>query len=166
MTTARDDRASCNDETSPTRADNGDLLRLGPLDELLGFHLARAALTTTALFERHIGRPFSLSKVEYSMLMLILANGPLNPKRLAQTLALTPPKMTMLLDRMEGRGLVRRERSEIDRRSQNVVLTDEGEHIANRSAAAAAASETALNYRLSPAERAMLFELLGKISTR
>ncbi|WP_418318138.1 MarR family winged helix-turn-helix transcriptional regulator [Piscinibacter sakaiensis] len=142
---------------------NGEL-GLGPLGDLLGFHLARATLTTTALFERHIGKPFGLSKVEFSMLMLLLANGPLNPKRLAHALALTPPKMTMLLDRMQARELLRRERSEIDRRSQNVVLTAEGERIARGSAAAAPASEAALNGRLSRAERAMLLELLDKVA--
>lgn len=143
-----------------------DALRLGPLGDLLGYHLAHAVVATTLLFDRHIGTPFELSKVEYSMLMLILSNGPLAPKRLAQALALTAPKMSMLLDRMQARGLLRRERSEVDRRSQNVVLTAEGERIARSSAAAAASSEAALNSRLSRAERAMLVELLNKVSGR
>lgn len=98
------------------------------------------------------------------MLMLIHSNGPLNPKRLTRALALTPPKMTMLLDRMQARGLLLRERSEVDRRSQNVVLTEEGQDIAKASAAAAASSEAALNSKLSRAERAMLVELLTKVS--
>ncbi len=143
---------------------DGGNLQLGPLNDLLGYHLAHAVVATTLMFDRHIGEPFDLSKVEYSMLMLILANGPLAPKRLAQGLALTPPKMTMLLDRMQSRGLLRRERSEVDRRSQNVVLTPEGERIARSSAAAAESSEASLNNRLSRAERAMLIELLNKVS--
>ncbi len=145
---------------------NDDRLHLGPLNDLLGYHLTHAVVSTSAMFERHIGAPLSLSKVEFSMLMLILSNGPLAPKRLAQALALTPPKMTMLLDRMQSRGLLNRERSEIDRRSQNVVLTPDGERIARSSAAVAESSEASLNSRLSRAERAMLVELLSKVSGR
>ena len=64
-----------------------DTLSLGALSDVLGFHLAQAAVFTYGLFERHVGEPFALRKTEYSMLMLMLANGPLSPKRLAQALA-------------------------------------------------------------------------------
>ena len=147
------------------RAD-GDTLQLGPLSDLLGYHLAHAVVATTAMFERHIGKPLGLTKVEYSLLMLIVSNGPLSPKRLARALALTPPKMTMLLDRMQERGLLLRERSEVDRRSQNVRLTDEGKRIAISGASAAQLSERTLSERLSRAEHAMLVELLRKVSGR
>lgn len=156
--------AGSSNHGAPPKTRSADSLQAGPLDELLGFQLARATLATTELFERHIGKPFGLSKVEFSMLMLLLANGPLIPKRLAKTLALTPPKTTMLLDRMQGRDLLRRERSEVDRRSQYVVLTEQGTHIARSAAAAAPGAEAALANRLSRAERAILFELLEKVA--
>ena len=139
-------------------------LQLGPLGDLLGFHIARASVTTFALFEQHVGQPFGLRKVEYSLLLLVLANGPLSPKRLAQALALSAPNLTMLLDRLQQRGLLRRERSLLDRRSQNVVLTDDGLRIAQASAAEAAPMERALDGRLSRAEQAMLIELLSKVA--
>ena len=139
-------------------------LQLGPLGNLLGFHIARAGVTTFALFEQHVGQPFGLRKVEYSLLLLVLANGPLSPKRLAQALALSAPNLTMLLDRLQDRGLLRRERSLVDRRSQNVVLTDEGQRIAQASAAEATPMERALDDRLSLAEHAMLIELLSKVA--
>ena len=139
-------------------------LQLGPLGNLLGFHIARAGVTTFALFEQHVGQPFGLRKVEYSLLLLVLANGPLSPKRLAQALALSAPNLTMLLDRLQDRGLLRRERSLLDRRSQNVVLTDEGQRIAQASAAEATPMERALDSRLSRAEHAMLIELLCKVA--
>lgn len=139
-------------------------LTLGPLGDLLGFHIARASVTTFALFEQHVGQPFGLRKVEYSLLLLVLVNGPLSPKRLARALALSAPNLTMLLDRMQQRGLLRRERSLVDRRSQNVVLTDEGQRIAQASAAEAMPMERALDDRLSLAEHAMLIELLGKVA--
>jgi DNA-binding MarR family transcriptional regulator len=90
---------------------------------VLGYHVAQAAVTTVDMFERHIGQPFGLRKVEYSLLLLLLANGPLTPKRLGQALALSGPKLTLLLDRLQERSLLRRERSATDGRSQNIVLT-------------------------------------------
>ena len=98
------------------------------------------------------------------MLLLVLANGPLSPKRLARALALSAPNLTMLLDRLQQGGLLRRERSLVDRRSQNVVLTDEGLRIARASAAEAMPMERALDDRLSLAEHAMLIELLSKVA--
>ena len=95
---------------------------------------------------------------------LVLANGPLSPKRLAQALALSAPNLTMLLDRLRQRGLLRRERSLVDRHSQNVVLTDEGQRIAQAIAAEAMPMARALDDRLSLAEPAMLIELLCKVA--
>ena len=157
-------RVSLAVEARDPRAADPDLLALGPLGDLLGFHIARASVTTFALFEQHVGQPFSLRKVEYSLLLLVLANGPLSPKRLAQALALSAPNLTMLLDRLQERGLLLRERSVLDRRSQNVVLTDEGLRIAQASAAEALPMERALDSRLSRAEHAMLIELLRKVA--
>jgi len=153
-------------EPADERSADGQALSLGCLSNLLGYHIAQAAVTTVDLYERHVGQPFGLRKVEYSLLMLILANGPLAPKRLAQALALSAPNMSMLLDRLQARGLLRRERSQIDRRSQNVVLTVEGGQVARDSAAAAAPMEQALYVRLSPAEHGMLIELLRKVAQR
>ena len=141
-------------------------LLLGVLSDVLGYHVAQAAVTTYALFERHIGQPFGLSKVEYSLLLLLLANGPLTPKRLGQALVLSGPKLTLLFDRLQDRGLLRRERSATDGRSQNIVLTDAGLRLTQTAGAAAAPMEPALDDRLSRAERLMLIELLRKVARR
>jgi DNA-binding MarR family transcriptional regulator len=141
-------------------------LTLGPLGNVLGFHLAKASVFTFALFEQHVGQPLNLRKVEFSLLMLLLANGPLSPKRLAQALALSAPALTSLLDRLQDRGLLLRERSQVDRRSQNIRLTDDGLQLAEAAAREAAPMEQAVLQRLSVAERAMLIELLGKVGGR
>jgi DNA-binding MarR family transcriptional regulator len=150
----------------PERIAMAPELSLGPLAEVLGYHIAQAAVATVDLFERHIGQRFELRKVEFSILMLLLPNPMLTPKRLGQVLALTPPNLTLLLDRLQHRGLLLRERSEVDRRSQNIVLTAEGRALAQAAAAAAVPMERELHPRLSAAERALLIELLRKVSGR
>lgn len=141
-------------------------LSFGPLAGIVGFHIARAAVTTYDAFERFIGKPFALKKVEFSLLMLVLTNGAIAPKRLARALAVTAPKLTLLLDRLQDRGLIQRERNPADGRSQHVVLTDKGRKLARDAAAAAGPMESELHSHLSRAEHAMLIELLGKLVGR
>jgi DNA-binding MarR family transcriptional regulator len=153
-------------DASRADRDGAPALSLGVMADVLGYHLAQATVTTTDTFTRHVGKPFDLRKVEYSLLALVQANGPLSPKRLGHALALSAPHLTQLLDRMQHRGLIRRERSATDGRSHSIVLTPTGEHIATDSLAAAKAMEAELNHRLSPAERLMLIELLRKVAGR
>ena len=141
-------------------------ISLGPLTQIVGYHVAQAAVTTVAAFERHIGTPYSLRKVEFSLLMLLHANGALSPKQLAHTLTLTSPNLTLLLDRLQGRGLIRRERNPADGRSQHILLTEAGQRMARETAAAAVPMERELERPLSAAEHAMLIELLGRLAGR
>jgi DNA-binding MarR family transcriptional regulator len=150
----------------PQAGDSPPALSLGVLSDVLGYHIAQAAVTTVDMFERHIGQPHELRKVEYSLLLLLLANGPLSPKRLGQALALSAPNLSLLLDRLQDRGLIRRERSATDGRSQNIVLTDLGLALAKATALAAVPMEAELSDRLSRAERLMLIELLRKVAGR
>jgi DNA-binding MarR family transcriptional regulator len=141
-------------------------LSFGPLAGIAGFHLARAALTTQDSFQRHIAAAFDLSKVEFSLLMLVMANPGVTPKRLARALSVTAPKLTLLLDGLQARGLIKRERNAADGRSQHVMLTDRGRKLARDTAEAAEPMERELLTQLSRAEHAMLIELLGKLAGR
>ncbi|WP_284620501.1 MarR family winged helix-turn-helix transcriptional regulator [Aquabacterium humicola] len=158
--------ASVLDDQPRPGAPDGDAPSLGALSDVLGYHVAQAAVTTVELFERHIGERYGLRKVEFSILMLLQANHAITPKKLGQMLALTPPNLTLLLDRLQERGLLRRERSQVDRRSHNIVLTEAGVELAAETAAAAVPMERELQGRLSAAERALLIELLRKVAGR
>jgi DNA-binding MarR family transcriptional regulator len=137
---------------------------LGALEHLVGFHLARATVSTSEHFERHIGTRMKLNKVEFSLLMLVMANSGISPKRLARALAIASPTLTLLLDRLAQRGLILRERNAADGRSQHVALTDKGRKLAHEAAAAADEMERELHSRLTRAEHAMLIELLHKLA--
>jgi DNA-binding MarR family transcriptional regulator len=147
---------------APDRA--AQALDLGALRDVLGFHVTLANITTLALFERHVGRPFDLRKAEFSLLMLVLANGATPAKQLARTLRLSAPNLTMLIDRMQHKKWLRREPNPADRRSQLIELTASGQALAKRAQAAAKTMEQGLLRRLSRAERAMLIELLIKVA--
>ena len=147
---------------APARADGA--IEFGVLRDVLGFHITLANITTVALFERHVGGPFNLRKAEFSLLMLLLANGATPAKHLARTLRLSSPNLTMLIDRMQAKHWLRRERNAADRRSQMIVLSADGLALARRAQAVAKTMEHSLLQRLSRAERAMLIELLIKVA--
>ncbi|MEY2872634.1 MAG: hypothetical protein RLZZ373_5 [Pseudomonadota bacterium] len=136
----------------------------GVLENVVGHHLACARVTTHVTFLTHVGQPYDLRPVEYSLLMLLAANAQLTPKQLAQSLALSAPNLTILLDRLQDRGALQRVRSEVDRRSQHVMLTDAGRALADEITIRTPAMEAELDGCLSRAERAMLIELLDKVA--
>ena len=143
---------------------DGDL-DFGVLQEVLGFHVTLVNVVTLELFERHVGEPLGLRKAEYSLLMLLLANGPTPARRLAQTLRLSAPQLTMMVDRMQEVRWLRCERNPADRRAQFIVLTRDGEALSRRAAQLSRTMEQELTSCLSAAERAMLIELLRKVAT-
>jgi DNA-binding MarR family transcriptional regulator len=129
----------------------------------IGFHIAQAEVSTTRIYQKHIGEPLSLRPVEYSLLMLLLTKQELSPKQLSQALALPAPSLTMVVDRLHERGMLDRVRSETDRRSQRVLLTDQGKALAQQAAGKSPAMRSAFDALLSPGEKLFLLELLTRI---
>lgn len=136
-----------------------------PLAQLVGWRLARASVPVRRVFLTHVGGPLELRPVEFSLLLLLLANGRASPGQLAQALAVAPPKVTALLDRLAARALLERQRSAADGRATDVVLTAAGRALARRAHGISMAMEAQwAATALSAAERAMLLELLGKLA--
>lgn len=136
----------------------------GVLDTTLGFHIARASVVAYEAFELHIGTPYDLRKVDFSLLMLLAARENLTPKRLVKMLSLTPPKLSMVLERMQARGLIDRTPDPNDRRSVQVSLTTAGAKLAKSLEPVARRMEQGLKRRLTAADHARLIELLRKLA--
>ena len=134
------------------------------LARTVGFHIARAAVVAYAAFDEHIGQPHDLRKVDFSLLMLLQELGPMAPKRLVRLLALTPPKLSMVMERLQQRELIRRESDPADRRSVRASLTPQGQALAQALAPVARTMEQDLLARLSAAEHAQLIRLLDKLA--
>jgi len=133
------------------------------LGHLVGYAASRAALELRKVFARHM-EPLGLRVTEFSILMLVAANGAVNQKQLGQALDISPPNMAVTIDRMVDRGWVERVRGTHDRRAQHIHLTEQGRALAERSHAISLTMEEPALAALSRAERALLIEQLGKIS--
>src|SRR4249920_3290847 len=107
-------------------------LEEGLLAELLGYQIVQAELATHRVYMQHIGEPMQLKAIEFTILMLLLANSEVTGKRLCDALALSAPNLTILIDRLQERDLIQRVRSETDRRFQYLNLTIAGLALATR----------------------------------
>lgn len=134
------------------------------LQHLLGYHMALADVPAKAAFYKYIGEPLRLRHVEFTILMLVKSNPAITQKRLAQTLAVSAPSITILLDRLVDKGWIERVRSDTDRRVQHVHLTAEGARLAKQSHRLSLNCEQEMLRHLTVAERTMLLELLDKVA--
>src|SRR5882724_11946056 len=75
------------------------------------------------------GAEFDLSTVQCHVLHLIEPGRPVPMSRLAETLSCDASNVTGLVDRLESRGLVRRESSRQDRRVKVLQLTPTGSRL-------------------------------------
>jgi DNA-binding MarR family transcriptional regulator len=136
------------------------------LHEVIGYQIAQASIATLAVYQRAAGATLELRPVEYTMLVLVNENPGSTAARLARALAASAPNITMWLEKLQRRGLVRREASETDRRSQHLYVTDKGRKLAEEATRRVIEAERHAFSHLSVGERAILVELLRKLALR
>jgi DNA-binding MarR family transcriptional regulator len=136
----------------------------GSLAGIVGYQLAQATIATSQVFADLVGKPLELRPVEFTVLALIDRNPDLSATQLARALAVTSPNIKMWIDRLEGRGLVERTRSEADRRAQHLRATARGVALIRRAAQRVTEGERAALSALSTGELAILVELLHKVA--
>lgn len=139
-----------------------DTLIEGDLAGVLGYRLAQAAVATQGVFEREVGKRHQLRPIEFSLLALVVANQRPKPAELARALNISRPLATQAMDRLQTRELLRREPSADDGRAMDVVATAAGKRLVAEALPRLRSGEHSRLAALSPAEQAMLAELLAK----
>jgi DNA-binding MarR family transcriptional regulator len=134
------------------------------LTQLVGYASSRASITMRRVFLKHLG-PLDLKVVEYSILVLVASNPQVNQKQLGEALDISAPNMAVTLDRLVERGWVERVRGTRDRRAMHIHLTPAGQDLVQRAEKIASTMENTTLRVLSPAEKALLIELLMKVAT-
>ncbi len=125
----------------------------------------------TQLFEPYLRPPFAaagLGNGDFDVLAALRRSGEpfaLSPGGLSASLLVTTGAITKRLDRLEGRGLVRREVSDADARGRLVTLTAEGVRLTDELIETHLANESALLSGLTGDERDRLVELLGRLAS-
>ena len=143
------------DDTSE-QTDQSELL------ELVGYNIRRSYLVIQTSFDREMEK-HDLRQAEFAVLSVLRGNPGINQRALADALAVAPPNLATLLDRLEARGLLTRQRSKEDKRVQHVELTAQGVRLYGRALKAAAIADGQALENLSDSEREQLKTLLRKI---
>lgn len=87
--------------------------------------LIRAAQSVSGRVEAHLSE-LGLTVSQFGVLEAIFHLGPLNQKSLAAKILKSTGNITMVIDNLEKRGLVKRTRDENDRRHYSVTITRKG----------------------------------------
>jgi len=124
--------------------------------------LMRAAESVTARVHRHLSS-VNLSISQFGILEALYHLGPLSQVELGKRILKTSGNMTMVIDNLELRGLVRRERNPEDRRYFTVHLTDDGEKLISEFFPAHADRIAAEMSVLTPLEQEQLGRLCKKL---
>ncbi|WP_433593113.1 MarR family winged helix-turn-helix transcriptional regulator [Nocardia sp. CA-145437] len=94
--------------------------------------------------------------------LTVLRRGPIAMRALAEYMACDASNVTGITDRLEKRGLVRREASASDRRVTNLIITVEGERVADAIRAKMHTTREALD-SLDAEDRDRLYALLKRV---
>jgi len=87
--------------------------------------LSRAAAAVQSAIHRHL-HDADLTIAQFGVLEALLHLGPMSQGTLARKILTSPGNLTNVVDKLQGRGLIRRERDATDRRVVLVHLTDRG----------------------------------------
>lgn len=109
-----------------------------------------------------------LSDTQFGVLAVLNRFGPHTLSALAERERVTAPSMNRTVNYLEGRGYLRRDADEADRRRSNIVITDAGAAVVRETIAKRDAWLTSRIRRLPAEERAVLVqaaEILGRIAS-
>lgn len=108
--------------------------------------------------------PLDLHVKQFGLLTVLATEGPRSQQELAEWTRMDRTSMVALVDSLEGRGLVRRERNPDDRRAYLLQLTPEGKRLQVRARKLMLGAEDEMLGSLTPGERNLLRELLAKVA--
>jgi DNA-binding MarR family transcriptional regulator len=89
----------------------------------------RRVIRATDLHSRELVRTSGLTAPQLLLLQTISNRHKITGGMLAQEMRLSQATVTNIVDRLEKRGMVRREKDPVDKRRINVLLTDKGHHM-------------------------------------
>ena len=139
-------------------------LRMGILPDLLAYHLRCAHVAVFQHFNRTLG-VHGISGPQFGTLLLIESNPGVSQSSIAEALRFDRSTLVQIVDRLEDRGLVRREPSVQDRRSHALRLTEDGAALLGDLKTLSDEHEGIVAETLSEAERKSLLALLERLHT-
>jgi DNA-binding MarR family transcriptional regulator len=151
------------DSASPPHAPvQPDRISDATLRGLVGYSMKRAFMVISADLARTL-EPFELRMMTFTALTLVSDNPGLSQSQLAQAMAVERPNLVVIIDELETRGLITRDRVPTDRRTYALHITADGAQLLARATSAVHRHENAIMGQLSTNEEAALIATLKRI---
>ncbi|MCG8559050.1 MAG: MarR family transcriptional regulator [Hyphomicrobiales bacterium] len=134
-------------------------------DRRISFLISDAARLMRTVFDRRV-RKLGLTRSQWSVLRRLHRRPGASQSELAEMLEIEKASAGRLIDRLEANGWVERRPDAGDRRVNRLYLTAEAVRVNDRIEPISVATVEDALADLSPAEREMLTELMGRVKER
>ncbi|MFS4581487.1 MarR family winged helix-turn-helix transcriptional regulator [Phaeobacter sp. C3_T13_0] len=132
------------------------------LRNFMGYHMKRAFNVVQADLARTL-KPFDLRMLTYTALVLIVDNPGMRQSQLADAMDIERPNLVVIIDELERRELIVRDRVPNDRRAYALKVTLAGRHLYEKTVAAVTAHEAVLLDGIDDATRVAVIAAMKKI---
>jgi DNA-binding MarR family transcriptional regulator len=92
--------------------------------------LIRKLMHGAELYTKELNKKYSITSAQLNCLLALYENGPLPPSQIARHIMVNSSTVTGVIDRLEQKKLVQRQRNSPDRRIINIQLTPDGKKMA------------------------------------
>jgi DNA-binding MarR family transcriptional regulator len=92
--------------------------------------LIRKLMHGAELYTKELNKKYSITSAQLNCLLALYENGPLPPSQIAKHMMVKSSTVTGVIDRLEQKGLLTRQRNSPDRRIINIQLTQGGKKMA------------------------------------
>lgn len=134
--------------------------RLG-VEPSLGYYLSTARNVLAGRIDRAVA-PLGLTSSQIGVILLLWFERASTPNEMSRALSYDTGSMTRMLDRLEKKGFLERQRSQADRRVVELALTDQGRAAAQQLPELIAAEMSEQLRGFAPEEVATLVHLLQR----
>jgi DNA-binding MarR family transcriptional regulator len=142
--------------------DKAPVVKFGPLADWVGFNLRMAQEAAFAAFSK-LSREIGENPGRFATLTLISENPGISQSTLGHANGRDKSSMTPVLEDLVRRGLVRRARTDEDRRSYRLILTAAGKRTLARLLACARRHEQNLDRAIGVRERERFLQTLKRV---
>lgn len=140
----------------------GGRLRTGRLNDILGFHMRMANVAMYQDYSATMSE-LGLTQKQFAVLELISANPGVGQIDIANQLSMDRATMMALVNRLEGRNLIERQPSAIDRRRQELRMTGDGAALLTHARRLQQEHEERFTNRFTPQELQFFIGALKRI---
>lgn len=132
------------------------------LNGFTGYHLKRATNLMMSDLNATL-KPFELRLLSYTALVLVVDNPRIRMSQLAAAMDVERPNMVVIVDALESRKLISRQRLETDRRAYALNITLAGRRLYEKATVAVRAHEERLTRQLDTQTREKVIEAMKLI---